>query len=178
MSDQCDVLAGVPQGTVLGPLLFLIYINDLNSQLDCFKISYADDLTVVAQLEYASVSVELQKDLCRINRWSYQNGIRINASKSCVMRISHKRKPGAPYYSYGDTELPIVTNTNILGVMFDKKLDWKLQIESVMSKSRRMLGFCFRHTKEAGPDAFRVLYSSLVLSVVENCNLVWYPASI
>ncbi len=95
-----------------------------------------------------------------------------------MIRISQKRIPGTPQYTYGDSELPIASSTKILGVIFDRKLNWKLHLETVLSKARRMLGFCYRHTKEAGPDAFRVLYSSLVLSVVENCNLVWYPAGV
>ena len=110
LSDWTDVLSGVPQGSVLGPLLFLLFINDLGNELKCKVRLFADDSVLYHEVSETSAA-EVQSDLDAVKRWCTQWDLELNVDKCCVMRASRKRNKSEPIYILNGTPLKVVTAT-------------------------------------------------------------------
>ncbi|KAG0415755.1 hypothetical protein HPB47_007056 [Ixodes persulcatus] len=176
-SPPSTVLSGVPQGSVLGPTLFSIYINDLTTSLNTKAILYADDLTLIQPLNTTDAYDRLQNNLDICYRWSQVNGLPLNPTKSVCLTISHmsKKQVTPPALTLGDTPIPRVAHTKLLGITKDSKLDFYRHICDVASKARRTLGFITHVTRQLQPDAFKNLYTALVLPQLEFCSAIWGP---
>ena len=147
MVDGCrsklvNVVSGVPQGTVLGTLLFLLYTTELFSILENKLIGYADDSTVMASVPSPSVRVavaeSLIRNLGRVSEWCDLWGSKLNASKTKTMIVSRCRTmhPQSPPLTNGGTVLKESDGPIILGVTFDSKMTFKKHLRSV---SRQLL---------------------------------------
>lgn len=173
-SREVIVTSGVPQGSHIGPILFLLFINDV---LSCFRISecllYADDLKF-----YATVTADrsLQSDLNNLVDWCHKNHLNLNISKCKTMRFYTSKNPIIHAYSIGDRELESVSSMLDLGVTFDRKLSYNLHIDNITLKAFRMLGFVKRNTKHIHDTrAILCLYNALVRSILEYCSVIWSP---
>ena len=138
-SDPLPVLSGVPQGSVLGPLIFLIYINDLQAAVadtsSCLNL-FADDVLLYWIITCASDYL-LQQMIHHIEQWSAENYLDFNSSKCKFIVVSHKRDPIMPEASlllFGNA-LEQVSSYKYLGVLLTGDLSWSLQIESVCQKA-------------------------------------------
>ena len=175
LSREVVVSSGVPQGSHIGPVLFLLFINDVVS---CFTHSdtllYADDLKFYSIVDSGINS--LQGELDGFSNWCQVNCLTLNIQKCKVIRFTKSSSPIQRDYFIGDSKLELVTTINDLGVIFDSSLTFNAHIEQMVLKAFRMLGFIKRHTKHiCDTKAISCLYNCLVRSILEYCSVVWSP---
>ncbi|KAG0415858.1 hypothetical protein HPB47_006968 [Ixodes persulcatus] len=112
------------------------------------------------------------------HRWAKQHNLPVNADKSCAMTFTGLcRSPGAPALTFGDREIRHVSSVTVLGVELDARLSFATHVHRTVAKSSRMLGFVARTTTGMPPNAFRLLYTALVLPCLEYCSAIWLPHS-
>lgn len=123
-SSDVSVLSGVPQGSVLGPLLFLIFINDLTEHFSCRVRLYADDCCIYREISRESDSEKLQSGLDNIMSWCSTWNITLNLSKCNLLRFTNKKCPLMASYVMNTTQPSLVTEYKYLGVIFSSNLTW------------------------------------------------------
>ena len=175
------VLSGVPQGSVLGPLLFLIYINDATSEsLDANTkiILYADDILLYCIITSPSDYIILQADTNTLSNWVLVNNLTLNAAKCKSMVISRLKKSSIPAPSitlYGQP-LDKVSCYKYLGVIISEDLSWTNHIDEISSKARKIVGLLYRQfSMHSSPQALLCLYVSLVRPHLEYASQIWNP---
>ncbi|KAL1471848.1 hypothetical protein MTO96_039676, partial [Rhipicephalus appendiculatus] len=136
---------------------------------------YADDTSILAPILSPTTTQDLQAYLTVIDSWIVSNHLKLSPDKSSVMKFSSACLPAKPSYTMRGIPLPTEDSMKILGVMFTSTLDFSLQVASVVAKARRVLGFVFRVSKPCGPATFALLYTSLVLPILEYGCAVWSP---
>ncbi len=169
--------AGVPQGSVLGPLLFLIYINDISDNVQCDSFLFADDTSIfknVTNLDINSAANAINNDLNEIHKWSKQWLVSVNASKTIVMLFSKKKTPSIlPNINLGDNALQQVTSHKHLGMTFTNNLSWTEHIENTVSKCNRIIGM-FKPFKYKWPrSALEICYKSFIRSILEYGDIIY-----
>ena len=199
-SNFKEVKYGVPQGSILGPLLFIIYINDLFSvHLRGNIITYADDTClVVTAPNNTDLYSHMKKDLFNICKWMVSNSLAINVNKTKYIIFdlqTHVGKFGPPtedehriknikLHNFNTpedctndtcncTEIDKVTSIKYLGVIIDERLDFKLHIGSVVRKVRWGLYILSRLRTVAEPKLLKVLYYAFVQSHLQYAIIVW-----
>ncbi|XP_063707697.1 uncharacterized protein LOC134836418, partial [Culicoides brevitarsis] len=176
-SDSLAVTSGVPQGSHLGPILFIIFINDLSQHiLNCHYLLYADDMKIYKIVNETSDTQLIQDDLNRINTWCTKNLMFLNVSKCNTITFTKKRKENiiASDYYINDVSLKRVQSVNDLGVTFDYKINFNSHVDKIVNESRRVLGFIKRRAKEfKDPFVTKILYQSLVRSKLEYASVAW-----
>ena len=144
-SGWSQVLSGVPQDSILGPLLFILYINDLPSAvLSPMKI-FADDVAMYCPIRSTADCDAFQRDLDLIASWCSKWQMRLNVSKCDLLCISNKRLPSKPSYYINNHNLKWVSSVKYLGVFVDNKLLWNHQISHVSAKATKVLNLLWRH---------------------------------
>ena len=166
-----NINIGMPQGSCLGPLLFLVYINDLPRAIKNSTTSvYADDTSLCFQSKDLSrVNEALNEDLSSLDAWLISNKLSLNVAKTKSMLVSTKAKRKALnkfnqnlQVNINGTELEVVSKIKLLGVLLDNSLDWKEQAHAVSLKVSRGLGI-LKHAKKFLPfSALTSLYTSIV----------------
>ena len=166
--------SGVPQGSVLGPLLFLVYINDLPNNLQCTCKIFADDTKLIGNPE----TTDLQSDINRACKWSLDWQLRFNSTKIHVMHLG-TNNPEKQYYMTDDPSHPPILPTDVekdLGVKVDRKLSFDTHIQDSISKAKSTLAVIKRTFEILNEDTFLLLYKALVRPVLEYCNTVCHPS--
>ena len=181
-SNPVPVLSGVPQGSVLGPLLFLIYVNDLSLtsfSLNSSLVLYADDTTLFKPIVTPSDLIDFQSDINSIHDWFCQNHLTANASKTKLMIISTKRDP-FPDVALTLNNQPIerVSSAKFLGIILSDKLSWDLYVDHICKKARKTIGFIHRSFHSAPINTRRMLYLALVRPILEYASTTWHPLNI
>ena len=183
-SSFLHVSSGVPQGSILGPLFFLIYINgvtDVPLSPLMHLILYADDIFIFRPVNSPSDMSILQSDLNNISSWLTSNLLQLNSSKSKYIFFSHKSPShfdSFPPLSISQSPIDRVSSFCYLGVTLSSSLSWSPHISSVCSKSRKILGILFRHFHpHSSPSTLINLYKYLVRPHLEYCSIVWDPCS-
>lgn len=176
ISSSFAVTSGVPQGSHLGPFIFLLYLNDIHALLKCSKLSFADDF----KLFYTIVDPDdvhfLQQQLDIFALWCQRNKMVLNASKCSVISFTRKRSTITHRYDLLGTPLNRESCVKDLGVMLDSKMTFKNHVSFVVSKASSKLGFIFRFGKNfRNVYCLKSLYCSLVRSTLEYCSVVWSP---
>lgn len=175
ISEPVRVLSGVPQGSVLGPLLFLIYVNDLPQNLSCSVRLYADDLVIYQSVENNYDCENLQRNLNVLGEWCNTWLMDVNVQKTKVMSLSRARTHVAYKYVLRGTALERVDKYKYLGVFISKDLSWKYHVEQLCLKAARTLGFLKRTLFLAPPQVKMLAYNSLVRSKLEYAAVIWSP---
>ena len=174
-SEESYVTSGVPQGSVLGPLLFTIYVNDLAHNLNCRVRLFADDCVVYAKLTGEDEHAPLQQDIESIQCWMSNNRMSLNLDKCEVVTFSTKHHSNEKNYHIDGRILPFKTGYKYLGVWLDKKLDWGEHINRITSKCIRNINFVMRNLKGSTVDTKNHAYKTLLRPLLEYGCAVWDP---
>jgi hypothetical protein len=174
-SDELPVLSGVPQGSVLGPCLFLAYINDLPQSIKCKARLFADDTIVYLTIKSATDTETLQKDLNRLEEWERDWAMEFNADKCEVLRITRKKSPIIYPYKLHNVELKTTSAAKYLGVTISKDLNWSQHIENISAKASSSLRFIQRNIKTNNRKVKEVAFNTYVRPQLEYCSSVWHP---
>ena len=178
-SDSLPVLSGVPQGSILGPILFILYINDLPSIVDNTLVLFADDSKCSKAITSPEDCTSLQEDLNNVHSWSQDWKLRFNFSKCEVLSVTRNKNPVTYNYSLGTDNLAQVLSQKDLGVTITNNLKWDTHINNTISKCYRMLGFLRRHSPSSfDPATRKTLYLAYVRSNLDYASELWAPQSI
>jgi hypothetical protein len=174
-SKWVPVLSGVPQGSIMGPLLFLLYIDDISS---CLKFSksmvFADDTKLYMSIDSESDCQKLQADLNAIEYWSKTWKMKLNVTKCKILTVTRKRNPVTYNYYMNNEEVERCDNIRDLGVIINNKLTWCDHVQSIVSKANKVMGLIKRTLGYNAPiSVSKQLYISLVRSILEYCTPVW-----
>lgn len=168
--------SGVPQGSNLGPLLFILFINDLCDILDCEKLLFADDLKIFCNINTIDNCLLLQEEIHKIEVWCKSNKLEMNVTKCKVVTYTRKVNPVEFSYTFNNTELIRSQTTKDLGILFDSRLDFVEHINTITASALRLLGFIVRNCKQfSSVSALKTLYFSLVRSKIEYGTVIWNP---
>ena len=176
-SDQLDVLSGVPQGSVLGSLLFLIYVNDLPA---IFRVAtpfmFADDTKLLRVVSELSDCVELQSDLDALIAWCSEWKLQLNATKSSTMRFSSARKEVGHFtYCIDDCVLASDCSFRDLGIATCGNLSWSTHCNKVCASAYQSLHLLRRSIFSSNPNLKKRLYVTLVRCHFAYCSQLWRP---
>ena len=174
-SEAGPVISGVPQGTVLGPILFLIFINDLPNNLSCKVRLFADDCIVYKEIRRQTDSSLLQKDLDSLANWEKTWGMEFHPAKCNIKRITRSRSPKLFKYKLKGHVLEDTTLTKYLGVHISSDLKWNEQVSKITNKANSLLGFIKRNLKSANIETKTNAYKAIVRPHLEYCSTVWNP---
>ena len=144
-SDQIQVTSGVPQGSVLGPILFLLYINDLPTGTHSHIRLFADDAILYREIKTKQDCTVLQDDLNTLAKWEDKWLMQFNLTKCQTISITRKKKPIKFQYSLHDVILENVKSAKYLGITLTSDLNWNKHIATVTSKANKALGFIKRN---------------------------------
>ena len=179
-SDLLPVTSGVPQGSVLGPLLFIIYIDSITTvPLSAGSLSlYADDMLLYRPITSMTDFDLLQKDINNLSAWSANNYLNFDASKCKFMIISRRSHPTLPISPLLIRDCPLerVYSYKYLGVWLTSTLSWSVHISKVCARARRQVGILYRkfYGHANSPTLFK-LYLSFVRPLLEYAAPVWDP---
>ena len=174
LSDPCDVAFGVPQGSILGPLLFVLFINDLPTAISkCNILLYADDAVVFAAHEDIKILEEtLNAELDEVNKWTLSNFLFINKRKTEFVifgtdaRLS--KATDTVVIKIGDYEINRVYDFKYLGIVLDDSLTWKDHVRYVISKVGKRVGVLGRLRRNITIHAAFEMYNSLILPIFNS----------
>lgn len=174
-SNPARVTSGVPQGTVLAPLLFLCYINDLPNNIVSTIRLYADDVLIYTSINSEEDYQKLQQDLHTLERWAANWKMSFNIQKCEFLRITNKSDPIHTQYFLHNQAIREVTHTKYLGVIIDSKLSWSQHIKEISNKANRVKGFLQRNLQNCPPSVKANCYKSLIKPILEYACVVWAP---
>ena len=180
-SDELDVLSGVPQGSVLGPILFLIFINDLPKCTTCPCCLFADDSKIYCRVpreingkpELEGAQDVLQKDLQELHKWADKWKMSFNVNKCKIMHLGYGNAKHD--YSLDGTVLSETTAEKDLGVLIDNELKFSKHIRSKVSQANRLIGLIKISFESIDEDMFKNLYNTLIRPQLEYCVQAWSP---
>jgi hypothetical protein len=174
------VSIGVPQGSTLGPLLFLLYINDMHKSSNIIDfVHYADDTTLFHGGKDAHQVVnELNRELCNVKQWLDTNRLSLNISKSSLMLICNRHRPDDLIVKIGNSNLDIVSSTKFLGINIDHNLKFEIYVDQLCSKLSRSVGIMRRVSPLLPARLMKSLYYSLIHSYLIYSLPAWGSAGI
>ena len=174
-STSSPVKSRVPQGTVLGPLLFLLYINDLPDNLQSSVKLFADDALLYGVIASDTDCDRLQEYLRKLEQWQNQWQMQFNPSKCKVLYISNKRSPPVKKFPLCGVELEQVEEITYLGITLTSKLKWDQHASSVSSKASKVLGVVRRNLHICPRLVRKTAYKTLVRPTLEYGSAAWDP---
>ena len=180
-SDELNVLSGVPQGSVLGPILFLIFINDLPKCTTCPVCLFADDSKIYCRVpresngkpELEGAHELLQKDLHELHKWASKWKMSFNVNKCKIMHLGYSNAKHE--YELDGTTLDETTEEKDLGVLIDNELKFSKHIKSKVAQANRLIGLIKISFETLDDDMFKNLYNTLIRPLLEYCVQVWSP---
>ena len=176
-SNWQEVISGIPQGSMIGPLLFVIFINDLPDVIkDSHIFLFADDMKLFNPIYNEENCNNLQKDLTSAEKWSETSLLKFHPDKCCNMRIgpSSIRNDG---YTIGKDQKTINKAETVkdIGVTFDSSLNFEAHMSEKINKANSMMGIIRRTFEYLDDKCFSTVFKSLVRPHTEHANQVWSP---
>ena len=177
-SNFLDIECGVPQGSILGPILFLCYINDMSASLNCRLSLYADDSTLIASgRDIQTLSTFLSGELESCSKWLVDNKLSLHVDKCESIVFATKRKmkvcENFQVTCFG-TLVRRVSSVKYLGVMLDENLSGESHVSAIIKKVSSRLSFLYRNSRLLDFQSKRTLCSALVQPFFDNSCSSWY----
>ena len=180
MSSPLNIKYGVPQGSVLGPILFLIYINDLPQIFPQLKsVLFADDSTLyitgddpISMIETANSDLEI------LHNWCVSNRLTINSNKTYYMLFTNKPIDTLPPLKYDTSEIAKVLQYKMLGITFDERMTFKSHIANISHKLSRNISLLYQVKNFMPRNVLQIMYNAHILPYFQYCTPIWcntYP---
>jgi len=172
-----NISFGVPQGSVLGPLLFLLYINDIGNipNINCLPNLFADDANIfIHGKNYEDLNVTCQNTLNLIVNWISANRLTLNIDKTCYMLFSPALSEPSPnnfQLTISNSCIKKVENTKFLGVWLDSRLNWKFHIQDLYNSLIKFVGIFYKLKSFLPPHILKLLYYSLIHPII---IIIWH----
>ena len=176
-SSAIQVRSGVPQGSVVGPCLFLLYINDLPNRVSSISKLFADDTLLHRLMQNDKDNEILQKDLQELEKWENEWDMSFHPNKCNILPISKKKSVNKNDYTLHDHQLETVESAKYLGVTLQSNASWDKHIDGICAKANRTLGFIRRNLKVTPRKTKEIAYKALVRPILEYSSSVWDPAN-
>lgn len=176
-SDIKPIASGVPQGSILGPFLFNLYVNDIvNINKNIKYVIYADDTSLFfTGYCFHDLVISANKTLKDLVSWSQDNALKINVSKTKAI-LFHSRNKSINITCdiiLNSTKVDILSSFKTLGVIFSESMSWDEHVHYILSKLARVVGLLYRHRSIFPTNVKLMLYHSLFLAHINYCHLVW-----
>ena len=159
-SECVDIASGVPQGSIIGPMCFFLFINDLPGLMHNNMLLFADDAKLFGSASTPEEQGTIQDDLDRLHQWTEQWQLPLNAAKCTVMHLGAQKLKKS--YNIGDIQLKESETEKDLGLWVDNKLKFHLQTDKAVRKGHRMIAIIRRTFSYLNKDIFKKLYKALV----------------
>ena len=175
-SPKRSVSLGVPQGSVLGPLLFLLYINDIVNSTNLFSFNlFADDTTLFCENSNPNNLLSVcNRELDKVNSWIIANRLSLNTEKTVFMLFSGKKRVGTiPELFFAGRPICHVEETKFLGIIIDRNLTWIPQVKAVCSKVSRNIGVIYKVHNLLTEKTLKMLYYSFIYPFLYYGIIFW-----
>ena len=169
------VISGVPQGTVLGPLLFLCYVNDIPNCVSSKIRLYADDILIYRVITCDTDSDELQKDLVSLQKWSDEWQMFFNPQKCYFIRFSYRQVIFGHGYFICNVPIQECDSIKYLGVTIDSRLNWSEHVDAISHKANQVRGFLQRNLRACSRDVKLRSYKMYVDPILDYASAIWSP---
>lgn len=178
-SEWADVRSGIPQGSILGPILFVIFINDIPDVVDCGIRLFADDTKAFKQIHTTDDCKKLQHNINSLQDWAEKWNMKFHPEKCKILRIG-KDHPTFQYTMKSNTSnelIPLITSEveKDLGIYIDDKLSFNIHIQQAIAKANRLLGVIRRSFEYLDEEIILFLYKGLVRPTLEYGIAAWSP---
>ena len=169
------IQAGVPQGSILGPLLFLIYINDMGTNLNLDIHQFADDTTLAEVIDSPIISINrINEDLATLAIWAEKWRVTFNAAKTHFLRISYKhKKPVLDKIYLNGTEISEVQSCVNLGLTINNRLTWDDHVNNLTTRANKRLNILSRYRSIFPRSALEKLYKTMVRPILEYGDIIY-----
>ena len=175
-SESEKVKSGVPQGTVLGPILFILYINDITEVItNATVMIFADDSKLIKEIEEEEDRIMLLDDLKAVIKWAEDNKMELNESKFMLLQHGSNENMKHPYNISEDFTLKKSEFAKDLGILVDMDLKWRQQIATATASATQLAGWALRVFRSREKEVVLTLYKSLIRPKLEYGCVVWHP---
>ena len=174
-SNPVPVLSGVPQGTVLGPLMFLLYINDIANDIDSPLRMFADDCLLYRIINSREDTIQLQQDLNKLSEWANTWQLNFNVIKCAVVQCTRNTSPITHNYILKGHILETSEQHSYLGILINKSLSWSSHISTIAAKATKTLNFLKRNLSSCSQRVKKSAYITMVRPQMEYASAVWDP---
>jgi len=181
MSESAQLCSGVVQGSCLGPLLFVLYINDVTSVISdkCKCKLYADDLKLYSEITVVDDCYALQDVIDKVKIWSDEWQLSMSVRKCATMCVGHSANNHAVYkYTIGNNSLPQKDHVVDLGVTVDPTLKYSVHINQLVARAKSRVGLLFRCFVTRDMNVLRKAYITYIRPLVEYASNIWSPTQV
>ena len=177
LSDPVNVTSGVPQGSHLGPLLFILFVNDVTLVLNRLKVLiYADDMKLYMEIKTQSDFQAFQQEIDFFHKWCTKSLLDLNVKKCSIISYTRKHTNNNFECTLGQQSVERCSKIRDLGVILDSKLTFTDHHNTIVNKANNMLSFIKRFSYHfRDPYTIKTLYVAYVRSILEYCSVVWSP---